>query len=88
MTAGSYGPQDGRTHAESDAGVTLALVMAGAAASGVAALAALVSGSGFLAAFLIYVLGTSAIVPVLAAMPHARRMVARVCHPGAPRLAH
>ncbi len=88
MTAGSYGAQDGRSHVESDAGLTLALVMAGAGASGIAAVATLISGGGFLAAFLVYVLGTSAIVPVLAVAPHARRVVARVRHHGAPRLAH
>lgn len=88
MTAGSHGAQIGRPQAESDAGLTLALVLAGAGASGLAAVATLISGGGFLAAFLVYVLGTSAVVPVLAVAPHACRVVARIRATDAPRLAH
>ena len=80
MTAGSYGTRPERSPTESDAGRGLALVMAGAGASGLLALVTLVSGGGLLAAILVYVLGGSAIVPVLAAAPHVRRAVAVARH--------
>lgn len=80
MSAGSYGTRLERPHPESDAGRGLALVMAGAGASGLLALVTLLSGGGLLAAFLVYVLGGSAIVPLLAVAPHARRAVAGVRH--------
>lgn len=87
MTAGSYGAQDGRSHTESDAGHGLALVMAGAGASGLLALLTLATGGGFLAALLTYVLGASALVPLLAAAPHARAALATARHRvGSPRL--
>ena len=85
MTERSHGAQTGLPHVESDAGWSLALVLAGVGVSGLGALATLLSGGGILAALLVYVLGASATVPVLAVAPH---VVARVRHPGSPRLAH
>jgi hypothetical protein len=76
MTAGSYGTRLERPHTERDAGRGLALVMAGAGASGLLALVTLVSGGGLVAAILVYVLGGSAMVPALAAAPHFRHAVA------------
>lgn len=78
MTTGSNGPRGDRSHPESDAPWALALVLAGAGGSGIAALWTLLAGGGVLAAFLVYVLGTSVSVPVLAAAPHARRAAVAV----------
>jgi hypothetical protein len=78
MTAGSYGARRERSHTESDAGDGLAMVMGGAGASGLLALVTLFSGGGLLAAFLVYVLGASAVVPVIAVAPYARRALATV----------
>jgi hypothetical protein len=86
MTQGSHGPRRDRSHRECDSARALGLVLAGAGGSGLVALATLASGGGILAAFLVYVLGSSMVVPVLAAAPYARQIVARA-RVGGPRLA-
>jgi hypothetical protein len=50
--------------------------MAGAGGSGLLAIATLLSGGGFLTAFLVYVLAGSVIVPLLAVAPLARASAA------------
>ena len=73
MTAATYRAHHAGSVTNGDNGKGLAPVVAGAGASGLLALATLISGGGLFAAFLVYVLGASALVPVLAGAPYARR---------------
>jgi hypothetical protein len=84
MTAGSYGARTSRPQADCGSSLALGLVFAGAGASGIAAVLTLLSGGGWIAAFLVYVIGGSLAVPALAAAPYVAA-VARTRH-ASPRL--
>jgi hypothetical protein len=84
MTLGPHGERTSRRQAYCGPSLGLGLVLAGAGASGIAAVLTLLSGGGLLTAFLVYVVGGSLAVPTFAVAPYVVA-VARTRRAG-PRL--